>query len=378
MLCGREIRVRQMKILATRTFLLWMSLGCSGSVVLADAALTAVAPSITAKPALAGARIVTLATGTAGATIHYTVDGSAPTDTSPTYQAPFLVASNLTVKAYAAAAGGTKSKVATKSFSARIPSGALVWADEFKKTGGQPDPAVWTYDTGANGWGNHELEDYCAWASTATPCDATSPNAYVGVDGFLHIVARKTTDGKYTSARMKSEGLFSFQYGRIEARIKLPVGQGIWPAFWTLGNSVSYAGWPACGEQDIAERVNNVLTPDWNEGSVHGPGFTGDVGLGKKYFFPTGENAGGWHTYGMIWKPGSVAYYIDDPMKPYVTYTNPASLAALKGAVWPFDNGVSAFFLFNVAVGGDWPGAPDGKTEFPTEMLVDYVRIYAV
>lgn len=335
-------------------------------------------PSITAKPALAGAKIVTLATETAGAVIYYTADGSEPGNSSPIYTAPFLVASTTTVRTYAAVKGEAKSRMVSKRFTMKIPAGRLVWSEEFKKSGGQPDPAVWTYETGASGWGNHELENYCAWASTAAPCDVTSPNAYVGADGFLHIVARKTADGKYTSARMKSEGLFSFEYGRVEARIKLPVGQGIWPAFWTLGNSVSYAGWPASGEQDIAERVNGVLTPDWNEGSVHGPGFTGDVGLGKKYFFPDGQNAAGWHTYGMIWKPGSVAYYIDDPMKPYVTYTNPASLTALKGVVWPFDNGVSAFFLLNVAVGGDWPGAPDAKTVFPSEMLVDYVRIYAV
>ncbi|HEY9126241.1 MAG TPA: chitobiase/beta-hexosaminidase C-terminal domain-containing protein [Acidobacteriaceae bacterium] len=357
---------------------MWIALCGSGFVQAMDTSAQIAAPSIVSKPAQAGARIVTLAANADRAKIYYTVDGGEPTASSPMYTAPFLVTSTTTVKAMAVADGSGKSRIAAKRFAIKIPAGMLVWSDEFTKAGGQPDPAVWTYDAGASGWGNHELEDYCAWASTAAPCDATSPNAYVGADGFLHIVARKTPDGKYTSARMKSEGLFSFQYGRLEARIKLPVGQGIWPAFWTLGNSVSYAGWPACGEQDIAERVNGVLTPDWNEGSVHGPGFTGDVGLGKKYYFPSGENAAGWHTYGMIWKPGSVAYYIDDPMKPYVTYTNPASLTALKGAVWPFDNGVSMFFLLNVAVGGDWPGAPDAKTGFPAEMLVDYVRIYAV
>lgn len=368
--------MRQMMAILAAAVLLYSGLGGCGFAV-AEEAAAALPPTITAKAAQGGAKVVTLGTATGGAAIHYTVDGSDPGEASPIYKAPFLVASAATVKAYTAA-GAARSRVVSKRFAMKIPPGTLVWSDEFKKAGGQPDPAVWTYDTGASGWGNHELEDYCAWASTAAPCDVTSPNAYVGADGFLHILARKTADGKYTSARMKSQGLFSFQYGRIEARIKLPVGQGIWPAFWTLGNSESYAGWPACGEQDIAERVDSVLTPDWNEGSVHGPGFTGDLGLGKKYFFPAGENAAGWHTYGMIWKPGSVAYYIDDPMKPYVTYTNPASLTPLKGAVWPFDNGVSAFFLFNVAVGGDWPGAPDAKTLFPAEMLVDYVRIYAV
>ena len=352
--------------------------GCGGSAT--GAPTRATAPAVASKAALGGAQIVTLSTGTAGAVIHYTVDGSTPNAASPRYSAPFLVAGNLTVKAYAAASGATDSQVTTQAFAPNIAPGTLVWSDEFSNSTGrneQPNPMVWTYDTGSSGWGNHELEDYCAWNSAASPCDPASPNAYVGTDGFLHVVARKTASNGYTSARMKSEGFFSFQYGRIEAKIRVPEGQGIWPAFWTLGNTVESAGWPACGEQDITERVNAALTPDWNEGSVHGPGFTGDVGLGTKYYFPVGQTAAGWHTYGMIWKHGSVAYYIDDPAKPYATFTSPASLTALHGAVWPFDSGVSAFFILNVAVGGDWPGNPDETATFPAEMLVDYVRIYA-
>ena len=143
-----------------------------------------------------------------------------------------------------------------------------------------------------------------------------------------------------------------------------------------LPNTIASAGWPACGEQDIAERVDAALTPDWNQGSVHGPGFTGDAGLGAKYSFPAGQTAAGWHTYGMIWKHGSVAYYIDDPANLYATFTAPASLAGLNGAVWPFDSGAN-FFILDLAVGGDWPGNPDGTASFPAEMLVDYVRIYA-
>lgn len=357
--------------------------GCGegdGSAAAAPVETRAAAPTVTTKAALAGARIVMLTTSTAAATIHYTVDGSTPSTKSPVYSAPFLVAGNLTLKAYATVSGETDSKVITRAFAPNIASGTLVWREEFLNSTGsnqQPDAAVWTYDTGARGWGNHELEDYCAWNSAASPCDQASPNAYVGTDGFLHVVARKTAPGGYTSARMKSEGLFSFQYGRIEAKIRVPEGQGLWPAFWTLGNAVESAGWPACGEQDITERVNAALTPDWNEGSVHGPGFTGDVGLGTKYYFPAGQTAAGWHTYGMIWKPGSVAYYIDDPGKPYATFTNPASLAGLNGAAWPFDSGASAFFILNLAVGGKWPGDPDGTVTFPAEMLVDYVRIYA-
>ncbi|HEX4321060.1 MAG TPA: family 16 glycosylhydrolase [Acidobacteriaceae bacterium] len=337
------------------------------------------APSISARPALAGAQIVSLADGTSGAAIHYTVDGSTPTAASPVYAAPFLVASNLTLNVYATLNGDKDSPVNSQKFTPGIPSATLVWSDEFTNTTGsnqQPDPTVWTYDTGSRGFGNQELENYCAWASSSAPCDPAAPNVYVGTDGYLHIIARQPSAGVYTSGRMKSQGLFSLQYGRLEAKIWVPEGQGFWPAFWTLGNNINSAGWPACGEQDIAERVDAALTPDWNEGSVHGPGFTGDVGLGTKYYFPAGQTAAGWHTYGMIWKPNSVAYYIDDPANPYVTYTNPDSLSGFAGAVWPFDSGNSAFLIFNLAVGGDWPGSPDATTVFPASMLVDYVRFY--
>ena len=118
------------------------------------------------------------------------------------------------------------------------------------------------------------------------------------------------------------------------------------------------------------------LNPDWNAGSVHGPGFTGGTGLGTTYLFPNGETASQFHTYGMIWSPGSVSYYIDDPVAGvYATYT-PSSLNSLSGAVWPFDAGQSNFILLNLAIGGDYPGPPDSSTVFPSEMLVDYVRIY--
>jgi beta-glucanase (GH16 family) len=338
------------------------------------------APNVNARDAQNGAMIVSLNSPTAGATIHYTVDGSAPTASSPLYQAPFLVASNLTVRAYATAKGSSDSPVTSRDFAPNISSGTLVWSDEFTNNTGsnaQPDNSVWGYDTGASGFGNHELENYCSYGSASAPCDPANPNAYVGTDGMLHILARKDANGKYTSARMKSQGLFSLQYGRLEAKIWVPEGQGIWPAFWTLGNHIATAGWPASGEQDIMERVNAAKTPlDWNEGSVHGPGFTGDVGLGTIYNFPAGQTAAGWHTYGIIWQKNSAAFYVDDPTKPYVTYTNPTSLSKLNGAVWPFDTGDSAFLILNVAVGGDWPGAPDASTAFPSEMKVDYVRVY--
>ena len=347
----------------------------------------AATPTITTTPAQNGAVIVSIADATPGASISYSTGGG----TQP-YTAPFLVASNLTVTATATASGYTASSTASQTFSPNIASGTLVWSDEFTNNTGapaQPNPAVWGYDTGASGWGNNELEDYCAWNSSASPCNPASPNAYVGTDGYLHLVAESLGGGVYTSARLKSEGLFSHQYGRIEAKIWVPEGQGIWPAFWELGNNITTVNWPACGEMDIMERINAASSspagggqmlpagsPDWNEGSIHGTGFIGATGLGTISNFPAGHTAGEWHTYGMIWSKNSVAYYVDDPTSPYVTYTNPASLNGLSGAAWPFDAGQSNFLILNIAVGGNWPGNPNNTTPFPAEMLVDYIRIY--
>ena len=335
------------------------------------------APTVSTTNALGGAVIVSLASTTTGAIIYYTVDGSTPTSSSQQYQAPFLVASNLTVNAIAAA-GGSTSTVTSQAFSPNIPSGTLVWSDEFTNSTGspaEPNPATWTYDTGNSGFGNNELETYCAWGSNTAPCSTTNPSEYVGTDGYLHIEAQQPTTGVYTSARLKTQGLFSFQYGRLEISAKVPEYQGFWPAGWLLGNNIVTVNWPACGEQDDMERINAATSPDWNEGSVHGPGFTGGSGLGTKYSFPGTETAGSaFHTYGMIWKPGSVQYYVDDKVNNiYATYT-PANVPA--GGTWPFDSGQSNFIILNLAIGGDRPGPPDSTTPWPSQMLVDYVRIY--
>jgi beta-glucanase (GH16 family) len=176
----------------------------------------------------------------------------------------------------------------------------------------------------------------------------------------------------YTSARLKSQGLFSFSYGRLEARMQLPEGQGLWPAFWLLGSDYATVNWPACGEQDIMEHVNSP-TPDWVLGSVHMP----NDGLSLPYpaAGAPGFNAADWHTYGMIWGNGSVQYYVDSPTNIYATYTA-TSVAGTTGAIWPFDSGNGNFIILNLAVGGSWPGAPDETTPFPSEVLVDYVRLY--
>jgi beta-glucanase (GH16 family) len=354
--------------------------GCSGGGASASGTGTgtqaAATPMVTAASAQNGAKIVSLSSTTSGVSIYYTIDGTTPTTSSIPYEAPFLVASNITVNAIATGNGYTASTVATQSFTPNLASGTLVWSDEFVNSTGtnaQPAPSTWAYDTGAGGWGNSELETYCGWNSSASPCAAASPNVYVGADGYLHIVAQQPSSGVYTSARMKSTGLFSFQYGRLEIRAQLPEQQGLWPAGWLLGNNYATVSWPGCGEMDVMERVNAAGSPDWNSGSIHGTGFTGS-NLGTIYDFPSGQNAAGWHTYGMIWQKGSVSYYIDDYTKPYATYT-PSSIAGFTGAVWPFDAGPQ-FLILNLAVGGSWPGSPNASTTFPAQMLVDYVRIY--
>jgi len=248
----------------------------------------------------------------------------------------------------------------------------LIWSDEFTSAAptSKLDPANWRFETGGKGWGNHELETYCGYESSKPRCDAARPNAFVGSDGYLHIVARRDGKAHYTSARLKSEGLKSFQYGRIEARIKIPKGQGFWPAFWMLGDKVKQVKWPACGELDIMENIGKE--PGTIHGSIHGPGFTGTQ-IGLPYTLP-GQQAFGdaFHVFGLLWSPQKIQYYVDDPANVYATFT-PSSLP--HGAVWPFDDG-KFFFLLNLAVGGDWPGPPDASSRFPQEMLVDYVRVY--
>jgi beta-glucanase (GH16 family) len=332
--------------------------------------------------------MVSLGATTAGSLIYYTVDGSAPTTNSTRYTSPFLVASNLTVQAIAQAPSYSASNVASQTFNLNIPPGTLVWSDEFSNSTGanaQANPAIWMYLTGGDS--NSSVDIHCAYGSTTTPCSTAYPNSFVGTDGYLHILAQQPSAGVYTSARLETQGLFSFQYGRLEARIWVPEGPGIWPAFWLEGNNAATVGWPGCGEMDVMERINAAGLPpvgtqsnpamgttDWNEGSIHGTGFTGG-NLGGTYDFTGGQTAAGWHTYGMIKTASSIAYYVDDSTHPYVTFM-PSSIAGLPGSVWPFDNGQGNYLILNIAVGGSWPGAPNASTVFPSEMLVDYVRVY--
>jgi beta-glucanase (GH16 family) len=332
-------------------------------------------PMISTTPAQNGAVIVTISSTASGATLYYTLDGSIPdqysSQTLP-YEGPFLVASNLTVQGIAIAPGDAPSANASQTFTPNIPSGTLVWSDEFSNStnaNAQPNPLVWTYDTGNSGFGNQELEYYCAWGSAAAPCNPASPNAYADTSGILHIVARQPSAGVYTSARLKTQGLFSFQYGRIEARMMLPESQGMWPAFWLLGSSIATINWPACGELDVMEHIDGSNPQnegyDWVQGSIHGTNLNGGI-----QYHPAGFSAAAWHTYGMIWTKGQIQYYVDAPSNIYATFT-----PSTQTGTWPFDSGPE-FILLNLAVGGSWPGTPNATTVFPSEVQVDYVRVY--
>src|SRR5262249_44792500 len=180
-----------------------------------------------------------------------------------------------------------------------------------------------------------------------------------------------TPDGSmrsYTSARLTTRGLFSQAYGRFEARIKIPAGQGMWPAFWLLGNNLARVNWPACGEIDIMENVGK--RPSTIYGSIHGPDYSGRSGLHSAYNLPADRNfSEHFHVFAVEWETNIVRFYVDNTL--YHAYV-PRELPS--GGAWAFDH--PFFIILNVADGGNWPGPPDATTIFPQTMLVDYVRVY--
>ncbi len=248
------------------------------------------------------------------------------------------------------------------------PAGSfsLVWSDEFEgPSGALVDATKWTSETGGGGWGNQELETYTDRAR----------NASLDGEGALAIQALRETftggDGitrEYTSARLKTQAKFEQAYGRFEARLRIPRGQGLWPAFWMLGADIPTAGWPRCGEIDIMENIGRE--PSTVHGTVHGPGYSGATGIGASFTLPGGARfADDFHVFAVEWDPAAIRWYVDGAL--YQTRT-PADLPA--GQRWAFDH--PFFILLNVAVGGGWPGSPDATTVFPQTMLVDYVRVY--
>ena len=173
---------------------------------------------------------------------------------------------------------------------------------------------------------------------------------------------------QYTSARLLTAGKVDVTYGRVESRLKMPGGQGLWPAFWMLGENIGSVGWPACGEIDIMENIGRE--PVTNHGSMHGPGYSGATPETAIYNLPGGARfSDDYHVFAVEWEPNVVRFYVDGAL--YQTRT-PADLP--PGTKWVYDH--PFFILLNVAVGGGWPGSPDGSTQLPQQMLVDYVRVY--
>jgi beta-glucanase (GH16 family) len=248
----------------------------------------------------------------------------------------------------------------------RLTPSVLVWSDEFNgPVGSGPDPTKWTYDLGGGGWGNNELEVYTNSLQNASI--VADPAATDGT--ALDIQAIKQSDGTYTSARLKTQGLQSWTYGRFEARARLPYGQGMWPAFWLLGSNIGSVGWPNCGEIDAMENIGRE--PSTVHGTMHGPGYSGANGITASYTLPNGQQfKDAYHTFDVDWTPTTITWSVDGQV--YETRTR-ADLP--QGTNWVFDH--SFFVLLNLAVGGNWPGNPDGTTVFPQNYLIDYVRIYA-
>ena len=241
------------------------------------------------------------------------------------------------------------------------PSWDLVWQDEFTGPAGQPpDSTRWTYDIGTN-WGNNQLE-----YDTSRPENVSLDGA-----GHLAITARAETwlGSDYTSGRINTRGRFEQSGGRFEARMKLPRGQGIWPAFWLLGGNFGSVGWPACGEIDIMEYRGQE--PTLLHGSLHGPGYSGGNAVTRTYTVHGVTLDSGFHVYAVEWSAGKIVWYFDDVA--FFTVT-PRELPA--GGRWVFDH--PFFVILNLAVGGGFVGPPDVSTTFPQQLLVDYVRIYRV
>jgi beta-glucanase (GH16 family) len=241
----------------------------------------------------------------------------------------------------------------------------LAWSDEFDAPdGSRPDPGKWHLETGGGGWGNHELEYYTS----------RRENAHVA-GGNLIIEARRETyqgaDGvvrRYTSARLSSEERFAQAYGKFTARIRIPGGQGLWPAFWLLGNDFQSKKWPGCGEIDVMENIGRE--PSTIHGSMHGPGYSGKLDFSSSLKLPAGRKySDEFHEFTVQWQPGVVRFFADG--EGYAVF-RPSLLP--PGKSWVFDH--PFFIILNLAVGGDWPGAPTPATRFPAQMFVDYVRVY--
>ena len=234
----------------------------------------------------------------------------------------------------------------------------ITMQDEFD-VAGAPNSDIWGFDIGkgTDGWGNKELQYYTDHSDNV-----------VVKDGMLKItaVSESYQGSAYTSARLKTQGKFEQKYGRFEARIKLPWGQGIWPAFWMLGSNFETVSWPQCGEIDIMEFKGQE--PTTIHGSLHGPGYSAATPITKSYELINDRFDTGFHVFGIEWGKDYINYYVDDVLYNQITPKD-------ADGEWVFDQ--PFFIILNLAVGGNYVGAPTSGTVFPQEMLVDYVRVYS-
>jgi beta-glucanase (GH16 family) len=237
------------------------------------------------------------------------------------------------------------------------PGYTLSWSDEFN--GNTLNTQVWNFDIGNNnGWGNSELENY-----TSRP-----QNVFVSAGHLIIEADQESYQGSnYTSARLKTEGTMQFTYGRIDIRAKLPVAHGLWPALWMLGSNINTVPWPGCGETDIMELVGS--SPNKVLGSLHWQQADGSEGTyNNAYYLSTGDFSQQFHVFSLLWQKDSVQFFVDDQL-----YVN-GSIADVTSGNYPFN--LPFFFIFNVAVGGNFPGPPDNTTTWPQRMFVDYVRVF--
>jgi beta-glucanase (GH16 family) len=256
--------------------------------------------------------------------------------------------------------------------SRRAPTGpalkplVLAWQDEFDGPAGQPPDTItkWRYDVGVgpgnDGWGNNQLE-----------YDTNRPeNVSLDGNGHLTIVARREDylGRAYTSARINTRGRFEQTRGRFEARMKLPSGQGLWPAFWLLGADFGTAGWPTCGEIDIMEYRGQE--PRIAHGALHGPGYSGGSALTGQFELPQGAFDTGFHIFAVEWSADRITWFVDG-----IAYKSATPGDLPTGKNWVFNH--PFFVILNVAVGGNYVGGPGPGTTFPQTMTVDYVRVYA-
>lgn len=306
---------------------------------------------------------VSIAAGSSSATIPVQVSGDSARKANQAFYVVLGSPVNCTIARETATAqiineNGTYLSISNDGYTTpdHYAGYTLAWSDEF--SGNTINTANWGFESGNNGgWGNNELENYTGRVQ----------NAFVS-NGNLIIEARQEPlDGQiYTSARMITKDKQSFKFGRVDIRARLPKGKGIWPALWMLGDNISTAGWPACGEIDIMELLGNETNKMY--GTLHwGATPATHASKGTNYTLPAGGFDEKFHVFSMVWVQDTIKLLVDD--QPYFTL-NSHDVAGN----YPFNS--KFFFIFNIAVGGSWPGAPDANTTFPQRMFVDYIRVF--